>query len=187
MVGIEGGVVSGVINLESSGVGASDWRPRHEELYQEVDSSQPAAETAVYLFDDWFDPIEAGVRDRVREFIQAMVEGELDSALMRPRYGRRSQSSSGDADGPVDVTGIPARPSFTFADGDLWADRNRDSAGPARQPGRQDDGVEGGAVRHSCQFDAPVFRSDSTLRGRHLNTRLAQVQEPGRACGEARG
>jgi len=30
------------------------------------DSSQPVAETAVYLFDDWFDPIEAGVRDRVR-------------------------------------------------------------------------------------------------------------------------
>src|SRR5215831_19567539 len=43
------------------------------------DSSQPAADTAVYLFDDWFDPIEAGVRDRVREFIQAMVEGELDA------------------------------------------------------------------------------------------------------------
>src|SRR5438876_9043643 len=69
------------------------------------ESSQPAADTAVYLFDDWFDPIEAGVRDRVREFIQAMVEGELDAALMRPRYGQRSQSSSGDADGPVGVTG----------------------------------------------------------------------------------
>src|SRR5438046_10117279 len=69
------------------------------------DSSQPAADTAVYLFDDWFDPIEAGVRDRVREFIQAMVEGELDATLMRRRYGRRSQSSSGDADGPVSVTG----------------------------------------------------------------------------------
>src|SRR3979409_1934998 len=67
--------------------------------------SPPAAEPAEDLFDDWFDPIEAGVRDRVREFIQAMVEGELDSALMRPRYGRRSQSSSGDADRPVDVTG----------------------------------------------------------------------------------
>jgi hypothetical protein len=25
-----------VINLESSGVGASDWRSRHEEHYQEV-------------------------------------------------------------------------------------------------------------------------------------------------------
>src|SRR3982075_1741570 len=68
------------------------------------DFSQPAAETAVFLFDDWFDPIEAGVRDRVREFIQAMVAGELDAALMRPRYGRRSQSS-GDDDGPVGVIG----------------------------------------------------------------------------------
>jgi hypothetical protein len=28
------------------------------------------AETAVYLLDDWFDPIEAGLRDRVRELIQ---------------------------------------------------------------------------------------------------------------------
>ena len=36
LVGIEGGVVSGVINLESSGVEASDWRPRHDELYHEV-------------------------------------------------------------------------------------------------------------------------------------------------------
>ena len=36
VVGIEGGVVSGVINLESSGVGASDWRPRHAKHYQQV-------------------------------------------------------------------------------------------------------------------------------------------------------
>jgi hypothetical protein len=36
LVGIEGGVVSGVINLESSGVEASDWRPRHDEQYDEV-------------------------------------------------------------------------------------------------------------------------------------------------------
>ena len=74
-------------------------------ITRKSDSSQPAAETAVYLFDDWFDPIETGVRDRVREFIQAMVEGELDAALTRPRYGRRSQSSNSDADGPVGVTG----------------------------------------------------------------------------------
>jgi hypothetical protein len=31
VVGIEVGVVSGVFNLESSGVDAADWRPRHEE------------------------------------------------------------------------------------------------------------------------------------------------------------
>ncbi|HEX2462648.1 MAG TPA: AAA domain-containing protein, partial [Vicinamibacterales bacterium] len=36
LVGIEGGVVSGVINLESSGVEAPDWRPRHDERYHEV-------------------------------------------------------------------------------------------------------------------------------------------------------
>jgi hypothetical protein len=35
------------------------------------DSSHPTGETAVYLFDNWFDPIEGGVRDRVREFIHA--------------------------------------------------------------------------------------------------------------------
>jgi hypothetical protein len=36
LVGIEGDVVSGVFNLESSDVGASDRRPRHEENYHEV-------------------------------------------------------------------------------------------------------------------------------------------------------
>jgi hypothetical protein len=36
LVGIEGGVVFGVFNLESSDVGASDRRPRHEENYHEV-------------------------------------------------------------------------------------------------------------------------------------------------------
>jgi hypothetical protein len=36
LVGIECGVVSGVINLESSGVEASDWRPRHDEHYHEA-------------------------------------------------------------------------------------------------------------------------------------------------------
>ncbi len=35
------------------------------------DPSQPVAEAPVYLFDDWFDPIEAQVRERVRGFIQA--------------------------------------------------------------------------------------------------------------------
>jgi hypothetical protein len=69
------------------------------------ESSQPVGETAVYLFDDWFDPIEAGVRDRVRGFIQAMIEGELDETLMRPRYGRRLASSSGKDDGLAAITG----------------------------------------------------------------------------------
>jgi len=36
LVGIEGGVVSGVFNLESSGVEAPDWRPRHDKQYHEA-------------------------------------------------------------------------------------------------------------------------------------------------------
>lgn len=68
-------------------------------------NSQPATDTTVYLFDDWFDPIEAGVRDRVRGFIEAMIEGELDSALLRPRYGRRPKLANEDADGSAGLTG----------------------------------------------------------------------------------
>src|SRR5713101_7885724 len=49
---------------------------------------QSEAGTAVHLLDDWFDPIEAGLRDRVRELIQAMIESELEAALSRPRYAR---------------------------------------------------------------------------------------------------
>jgi hypothetical protein len=47
-----------------------------------------------------------GVRDRVRSFIQAMIEGELDETLMRRRYGRRSASSSGKNEAAVAGTAI---------------------------------------------------------------------------------
>src|SRR5687768_10402122 len=40
------------------------------------------------LGDDWFDPLEAGVRQRIRSFIEAMLESELDAALNRGRYKR---------------------------------------------------------------------------------------------------
>src|SRR3954464_12910706 len=66
---------------------------------------QSAAETAVDLLDDWFDPIEAGLRDRVREFIQAMIESELETALARPRYGRRPKTDPENADGPSGICG----------------------------------------------------------------------------------
>jgi hypothetical protein len=36
LVGIESGEVSSVINLESSGVAAADWRPPHDERYHEA-------------------------------------------------------------------------------------------------------------------------------------------------------
>jgi hypothetical protein len=39
--------------------------------------------TTVDLLDNWFDGIEVGLHERVREFIQAMIESELDTALAR--------------------------------------------------------------------------------------------------------
>jgi hypothetical protein len=71
----------------------------------EPESSQPQSETAVHLFDNWFDPIEAGLRDRVREFIHAMIEGELDVALSRPRYARPAKPLSGGAESALGATG----------------------------------------------------------------------------------
>src|SRR3954453_15351358 len=35
---------------------------------------------------DWFDPLEAGVRQRIRSFIEQMLEAELEAALNRRRY-----------------------------------------------------------------------------------------------------
>lgn len=43
-----------------------------------------------FLFDSWFDPIEAGLRERVRGFIETMIRTELDEALGRARYARSS-------------------------------------------------------------------------------------------------
>src|SRR3989440_3385968 len=68
-------------------------------------SLRSEAETAMRLLDDWFDPIEAGLRDRVREFIQAMIESELETALARPRYGRRPTADIQNGDGPGGISG----------------------------------------------------------------------------------
>jgi putative transposase len=69
------------------------------------DSVQPAAEATVDLFDNWFDAIETGVRERVREFIHAMIEGELDMSLSRPRYARGAKPSIGHGEGAIGAIG----------------------------------------------------------------------------------
>ncbi len=56
------------------------------------DFVQPAAEMAVDLFDNWFDPIETEVRSRARGFIEELICGELDAVLGRRRYGRRQMA-----------------------------------------------------------------------------------------------
>ena len=58
-------------------------------------SSQPKDGTAVQLFDDWFDPIETAVRERVREVIEELIHSELAVVLARPRYGRLAKRVDG--------------------------------------------------------------------------------------------
>jgi transposase-like protein len=65
------------------------------------DSLQPEAEMAAHLFDDWFDPIEAEVRGRARQFIEELIRGELDEALARPRYGRSKMAGDEERAGVV--------------------------------------------------------------------------------------
>ena len=48
------------------------------------------ATIAVGLVDEWFDPIEAGLRDRVGDFIQRMIESELEAVLSRRGSQRES-------------------------------------------------------------------------------------------------
>ena len=69
------------------------------------------------LFDGtaWFDPIEAGLRERIRGFIETMFEEELTTALGRGRYRRDVEAAGGyrhgvrhrqilGSFGPLDIT-----------------------------------------------------------------------------------
>jgi hypothetical protein len=48
---------------------------------------QPEGGTSAGSFDNWVDPIESGIRERVREFIEGVIGEELDDVVVRPRYG----------------------------------------------------------------------------------------------------
>jgi putative transposase len=64
-----------------------------------AEAVHPEDEATSYLFDNWFDPIEAGLRERVRGFIETMLETELDAVLARPRYGRQPAARSDETAG----------------------------------------------------------------------------------------
>jgi putative transposase len=62
-----------------------------------TDTTKPAGDVADQtLFDNWFDPVETGLRSKVRGFIETMIEEELDTALSRARYGRRRKLTAAD-------------------------------------------------------------------------------------------
>jgi len=54
----------------------------------EKNSRELSGVSSDFLDARWFDPIEVTIRDRVRGFIEELVEAELDDALGRSRYQR---------------------------------------------------------------------------------------------------
>ena len=62
----------------------------------EENSTQAQADgTLLFTGQAWFDPIEAGIRDRVRGFIQELLEQELAAALGRTRHERAEGEPKG--------------------------------------------------------------------------------------------
>ena len=63
----------------------------------EESSMKTAANGGTVLFagEAWFDPIEAGIRERVRGFIEELIGQELEAALGRGRYERDAEAPKG--------------------------------------------------------------------------------------------
>jgi putative transposase len=73
-----------------------------------TDSTLTDDDTNLFLGAAWFDPIEAGIRDQIRGFIEGMVEEELATALGRGRYQRGSAVSADAEESPSEVPDAPA-------------------------------------------------------------------------------
>ncbi len=61
----------------------------------EQDSSTTSDTATLFAGEAWFDPIEAGIRARVRGFIEELLEQELEATLGRGRYERGAEAPKG--------------------------------------------------------------------------------------------
>jgi transposase-like protein len=64
-----------------------------------------ASSADIFAGDDWFDPIETGVRERIRGFIEDLFEAELDTALGRSRYERPERAGDDVGQPPAGMAG----------------------------------------------------------------------------------
>jgi hypothetical protein len=106
-----------------------------------TDTIKPPAEAAegtLFLGDDWFDPLEAGLRTRIRGFIEELLEAELDAMLGRDRYERPRLVETGAGGRPVVKAGHPRAPAVRK----LRAGHGARAARPFGNTGRQDGRVE---------------------------------------------
>src|SRR5208282_6070453 len=97
----EGGVISALFQRRESE--NRRWRADGDHAMQTDTTKSPgeAAEGTLFLGDDWFDPLEAGVRTRIRGFIEELLEAELDVALGRDRYERPRLAETGAGGKPI--------------------------------------------------------------------------------------
>ena len=113
---MRGGVVSGLFNLESSGVGASENRPTPlTSVTTKADSLQPQNDTVVHLFDNWFDPIEAAGAIVFANSSMPLIEGARHSAVAAALSAPREFADRGSGGGGRRHRS-PLRPSVALAD-----------------------------------------------------------------------
>jgi hypothetical protein len=98
------------------------------------DGSQRPAEGVLFAGEAWFEPIEAGLRGRIRGLIEELVEQELEAALGRWRYQR------GGAAGHRHGHRVRRLP-FVAVPRPLRAGGDRGASRPASWRGRQHPGM----------------------------------------------
>jgi transposase-like protein len=75
----------------------------------ETDSTTLSSDTTLFAGEAWFDPIEAGLRGRIRGFIEDLLEQELAAALGRGRYERRGEEAAPDTSPRTSADGHRSR------------------------------------------------------------------------------
>jgi hypothetical protein len=114
---IEGGVISSLVQQAIPALATPDGRDHAMTRNSTTASlrSQQLRQLAIFV-DNWFDPIEARLRDRVRDFPEVMFEGELDEALLRPRYASPCKGTGASGSRP---NGASQRPPTAITAGNL--------------------------------------------------------------------
>jgi hypothetical protein len=112
----------------------------------------------LFLGEAWFDPIEAGIREQIRGFIEGLIKQELTAVLGRRRYRRdeicfggigRGDAIGGDGS-MTNAGGLPAWLPRAPALRRVRDGRDRCAAGADRRCGRH-----GSSRRARCCPDTP--------------------------------
>ena len=60
-----------------------------------AESPQPETETAVHLFDNWIDPLETEIRERIRGFIEELIRRRARRGTGAPALRAASEEHRG--------------------------------------------------------------------------------------------